>query len=452
MIQDCMSIFVRTACYLGYIYGADSFCKKYLEISRTKETLFVILFFCGGIYLNLWNVYWSVPYILPASCMHILLLSLVVLLFRGGMEKKILAASVLITITTLAVNFLESFLSCLMLLWLHVGKHIEHPFLGEWEMDLIAGISFVIVTAVILWMPKMFQSVFYCRTEQWYIILAVPLLAVTAVMDVANWGASNGISVKSGGSMGIYYDQIFSHAEICVLAVLAMCATGFYIFGMNRIYLEQRKSSQYHFQIKAYKMLEEQYSQSERLRHDLKNHIIALSGLLENREWEKMSSYLKNMEGSAALENFEEVTGNKVVDVLLYQKRQMAEKNNILWECDVQIPEKCNINEFDLCVLFGNILDNAVEACERIQGSRTGCRSKFIHIQAGMVKKCFFLEVKNITGGVCNNAAGHTRKENPKEHGIGLLNVRDVVNRHNGTMHIEVQDAVFIISVLIPLE
>lgn len=66
---------------------------------------------------------------------------------------------------------------------------------------------------------------------------------IVAMYDVASLGASNGIMVRSGGSMGLYYDQLFSFAEFLVLDLLSLAATGFYVFGMNRIYLEQEKST-----------------------------------------------------------------------------------------------------------------------------------------------------------------------------------------------------------------
>ena len=266
------------------------------------------------------------------------------------------------------------------------------------------------------------------------------------VFDVASWGASNGIMVRSGGSMSLYYDQIFSHAEFLILALLSMSAVGFYVFGMNRIYLEQEKSGRYHSQIAVYKMLAEQYRQSERLRHDMKNHIIVLSALSHNKEWEKIDGYLRNMEG-IALDAGGDMTGNKAVDALLYQKRRRAKEENIKWECDVQMPKGCCINEFDLCVLFGNILDNALEACQRLQCDEYS----FINIQARTVKKCFLLEVKNSMDRTEKYAEGFTNKDNSQEHGIGLLNVSDVVNKYNGVVNIETKKGTFVISVLMPL-
>ena len=224
-----------------------------------------------------------------------------------------------------------------------------------------------------------------------------------------------------------------------------MTAAGFYVFGMNRIYLEQEKSGRYHSQIAVYKMLAEQYRQSERLRHDMKNHIIALTALSRNKEWEKIEDYLKNMEG-VILDAGRDLTGNKAMDALLYQKRKQAEGEDIKWECDMQMPKGCCINEFDLCVLMGNILDNALEACGRMQKDE----NRFINIQARTVKKCFLIEVKNSMDRTEKFTEGFTNKDDSQEHGIGLLNVGDVVNRYNGAVHKEAGKGIFVISILMP--
>lgn len=214
------------------------------------------------------------------------------------------------------------------------GKKDSEPFLGDWEIGLIGVAGYCFVILVVCWMLKHLESVFCGRRGKWYVMLAVPLLVIITVYDVANWGASNGIMVRSVGNLGFYYDQIFSNVEFLVLTLLSMAATGFYVFGMNRIYLEQEKNGRYHSQIAVYQMLTEQYRQSERLRHDMKNHIIALSALSQNKEWEKIDDYLKNMEGIIR-DTGGDITGNKAVDALLYQKYKLAEEKNIKWECDV---------------------------------------------------------------------------------------------------------------------
>ncbi len=441
---DIIGLFIMTLCYAC---AAITFCKRYFEISQISKALFFVFYICGIILIDYASTYKAIPSIIFSLLIHLFFICLIAFLFQGTVEKKVMAASVLIAITTLAQNFSESFLSALMLFWLHVAKNISIPILGEREANYIHWISFIIVILAISFLSKHDLAIFYSNTRKWHMALAVPPFAITMVIDVANWGASNGILVRSGGNMGLYYDQLFSHCEFCILTVLSTFATGFYLFGMNRIYLEQKKSSQYHGQIAAYQMLDEQYRMQERLRHDLKNHIIALYGLLEHREWDKMKTYLKNMENAADLDGNDEVTGNRVIDMLLYNKRKFAERNGIIWKCDVKMPNPCCINDFDLCVLFGNILDNAVEACEKqvIHSSKP-----WIHIQAGTVKKCFLLEVRNsINATACHKSQLSNKK--PKGHGIGLLNIGDVIRRYHGVMNIEAGEDAFVISLLIPL-
>lgn len=443
---DDTDIFIEALCYAGYLWTAGKFCKTYLETSKRNALLFVVFSFIGWLLINIANRWYFIPYIFLIMLNHIIFMGLVFLLFQEDKGKKFLAASILMVVITLVGNFCNSFLSCLALFFRHTGKKSSEVYLDEWEGRLISCISFCLVMLAVYWISKHLISVFCRKPGRWYVLLAVPLLAITAVTDVANWGAANGIMVKSGKTMELYYDQIFSHTEICVLTGLSMFAAGFYVFGMDRIYLEQEKSSQYHVQIAIYKLLEEQYRQSERLRHDMNNHIIVLSGLFQSREWEKMGNYLKNME-DCILETRGDSTGNKAVDALLYQKWKWAKKENIKWECDVQIPGECRINEFELCILFGNIVDNALEACKRLPCGE----SRFVNIQAKTVKKCFLLEVKNSMNVTEKYIHGFTNKKNPQGHGIGLLNVRDVVYRYNGAVNVKAENGIFVISILMPL-
>ena len=93
------------------------------------------------------------------------------------------------------------------------------------------------------------------------------------------------------------------------------------------------------------------------------------------------------------------------------------------------------IDSFDFCILFGNILDHALEACERV-----------------IVKNCFLLEVKNSMDRVEKCEEGLTKKENDKEQGIGLENVGDMVHKYQGVRNRKVEKGIFRISILIPLK
>lgn len=442
------------------------FCKQYFEITFFKEHLFILFLFMASLLAGIIYMYNPFPYIILMLLYHIIIVGFVLLFFQADTGRKLLAAAILIAVIRMLGDFCESILSCAALFILHTAERIEEPLLANRHAFLITCIEITVMVLTIYSMSNRFTSVFQGKTRQWYFSAAIPLFVLTMVIDVANWGITRGIIVNSRGGMGLYYDQLFSYAETIILTALSAFAAGFWLFGMNKIYLEQQKSGQYQSQITAYKMLEEQYRQAERLRHDMKNHIIALSGLLENKDYKKMAEYLNTMGHNGNLSG-KETSGNTTIDAILYQKRMFAEQKNILWECDVTIPKTCGINEFDLCVLFGNLLDNAVEACERMHSDG----NPFINIQSKTVKDCFLLEVRNSTDMTdmadtkyCSadiSSTGHlktytsnmlhSRKENPEKHGIGLLNIDDVVRNYSGVMDIEVTEGIFTISILIPM-
>ena len=389
-LSDYVDILVVVPFCLGYLWAAGKFCMKFLGASKRRERLFLIISFCSLLLRNILGRRYPDLYSFFAVSGSIFFVGLVMLFFRSDREKRILAASILIVIIKLVSEFCASLLDCLVLFFLHTVKKIPEPLFGDWGGGLVSGIGYCFAIFAIYLMSKRLEPVFCGKPRKWYVILAVPLLAIVTVYDVASRGASNGIMVRSGGDMGLY-------------------------------------------------------RQSERLRHDMKNHIIALSALSRNKEWEKLDDYLKNMEGTA-LDTAGDLTGNKAVDAILYQKQRQAEWENIKWECDVRMPKECCINEFDLCVLFGNILDNALEACGRMRGDE--CR--FINIQAKTVKKCFLIEVKNSMDKAEKFTEGCTNKGDSQKHGIGLMNVSDVVDSYNGAVHKEFGKGIFVISILMP--
>ncbi len=393
---------------------------------------------------------WYIPFFLAAAIRHALLIGLVMLFFMAEPEKKLFGAVLAMTVEVLAGNFGNSLLSMVTLCvrkWFMEG---ENASVSLWGNALPAVLARGGVILAVCLSERPLGEIFSGRMKRWYVLLSLPLLFIVAVVDLVNYGASVGIMVVSDVNGPDYWNEydneIFSHLGICIVTALSMCAAGVYVSGMNRIWLEQQKKERYRSQLDFYRLLEEQYGQMERLRHDMKNHLIALTGLWKNREWNKMGDYLTRMQEAGDFGE-EEATGSRAVDALLCKKRRQAEEQGIRWECDVRIPRDCPADEFDLCVLMGNLLDNAL----------TGAQS-YVRIRAGAVKKCFLLEVENNSpgGGLQGDSlrnAGKVRystKKNPGEHGIGLLNVRGTVEKYDGIMNVEAGDGIFAVSLLLP--
>lgn len=435
-----MHIFISLFCYFVYIGAIYSFCAQYLKNLTINKKVFPVVLFCGGIFLNHFRGWTGMPYI----CIlfnYILFILWLFVTFKENTEKKMLAAAILVTVKVLVWNFAGSFLSCLLLVGANLFTGGRVTSIGFIADDIIGGISYLVVAAVILALKKALITVFENEIRSWYFMLSKLLFCIVIIVEVVNWGASNGIMVVSNANgaeyWNIYYNQIFSNVAICLLTALAMCIAGGLVFGINKIYMEQRKVAQYHSQIAFYKMLNEQYSQMERLRHDMKNHVLSIYGLWKGSEWDKMGDYLETMIEDGNIGS-DDATGSKAIDALLYQKKKLAMSQEIQWEADVQIPQNCVINEFDLCVLFGNILDNAINGCLESDNPS----GRFVRVMSQNVKKCFLIIAHN-----------GTSMKNIKEmkKGIGFLNITETVRKYSGTISTKVENNEFEISVLLPM-
>ena len=96
-------------------------------------------------------------------------------------------------------------MSCLELFFLHIVKKIPEPFSKDWVIALISGVGYCFAILAVCWMSKHLVPVFCGKPRKWYVILAVPILVIVIVYDVASLGAGNGIMVRSEGNMGLYY-------------------------------------------------------------------------------------------------------------------------------------------------------------------------------------------------------------------------------------------------------
>lgn len=435
------AFFLHMFCYMWYIWSMCGFCDRYLQRRRIKKLMFVCVVLLGQ-YAVWLNVQAGTPYICAALLRHSIWTGIILFSFRDSTVKKAAAAIFLITIQTFVFHFSCSFFSlfpvCIYLV-------TDGQFGGmDADMDLvIAAMAFVMVVVAFQIWKKPLSSVFAHQIKSWYLFLSIPLALLVIVADLVDWGASNGILVVAdarGASYGnIYYNQLFSHMAVCLFTFLAFCIVCGLVCGMNKIEQEQRQKEQYRMQTAFYKMMNEQYVKMERLRHDMKNHILSLYGLLQEGAYESLETYLKNMLENGNIKTNEEVTGNKGIDALLYYKRKQAEQNKVRWECDVCIPSHCGIDLFDLCVLLGNSIDNALQACWEMPDPK----NTFVSIQVRQVKKCLLIVVKNSTV---------KKQEKEIQKGTGLCNISETVHKYDGTMQLKVENHIFEIALLLPMQ
>ena len=172
------------------------------------------------------------------------------------------------------------------------------------------------------------------------------------------------------------------------------------------------------------------YEQTKAFRHDIKNHLSVLDGLLRSGDLEESREYLKKLEAVSEALSFPYQTGNPVVDILLGEKLGLAKE--IAAEVSLVLPKPCGIDDFDLCVLFANALDNAIAACRGSVGA------KAIRISGKQQGDFYMLTFEN------------TCSDGPlPPAGTGLSNIKAVAEKYHGAILAEKADQQFSLNVLL---
>lgn len=202
---------------------------------------------------------------------------------------------------------------------------------------------------------------------------------------------------------------------------------------MAELLEEQLKNS-----VVYYNQLSKQDEELRSFKHDVKNLLLGLHSMLENQENEQVKEYLERMKEMYQTGERRYDSGNYLADALLTSKAGVAAQCNTTISLEGTIPTG-NISDVDMCVFLTNALDNAIEACEKIEGNKT------ISIQSKTSNKNWVIEVKNPTRDMVkiDNNRMETTKQNKELHGYGLINMERVADRYNGSIKIYCEEKEF---------
>lgn len=200
----------------------------------------------------------------------------------------------------------------------------------------------------------------------------------------------------------------------------------------------------------GHKNYENMIQAQEKLRyvyHDLKNHMICMKSYDTKEE---IISYINNLEFK--INDFENLrnTGNKTLDIILNDKIHLCKKYNIEFEDSINISKLNFIKENDICAIFANALDNAIEACININDEiEKRIEVKATYINGFAVIKFINTKINDIkfTGDRIK-----TSKEDNKIHGIGLASIKYIVNKYDGEVVVNYSENEFILKIMIPIK
>lgn len=192
-----------------------------------------------------------------------------------------------------------------------------------------------------------------------------------------------------------------------------------------------------------YQGLQREQNQVRTLRHDMRNHMAVLQGLLDNGDTGKAEEYLRELLGSAALSGGRRICAHETANAVLSVKLGEMERLGIPADFQVNLPEKLDISDTDLCALLGNALDNAMEACTKV-------KTPDIRLRCRMDKGMLMLMVSNPLSGDEKPGLG-TTKADGKNHGFGLPGMTEIARRCGGSLDTRTEDGRFELIACIPM-
>ena len=244
-----------------------------------------------------------------------------------------------------------------------------------------------------------------------------------------------------------YYARLTAVAGFVVMYVL-----GFYY--MTSLFIKESQMQKLRLlheqtqnQMDLYQSMKKRYEQQRRFSHDYKNQLNCIQGMIENGQTQEVLEYISGLTGNFRQSEMYVNTNHAVVNVMLNQKYQEASDKGIVMTILSGNLLGLTISEEDIVTLLGNLLDNAIEACEKL------AENKVIQFKMVLEEEQLVLSIRNPIKNAVQIKDNQivTSKRDKSRHGIGLLNVDSVIRKNNGTSVLKCEYGWFTFSAMIPL-
>lgn len=203
----------------------------------------------------------------------------------------------------------------------------------------------------------------------------------------------------------------------------------------------KQQNEYYH---KQFEVMDSLYKNTKSVRHDIKKHLAFLKYCIENGENKRASEYIGQIIDTSYNKNEFAKSGNIVIDSILNFKIQEAAQKDINVNLSLQIPDDLILSDFDMVVVLGNLLDNAINASGNLENNRK------ININIKYKSSMLFIHVSNTFDGHIMYRGDKivTSNEDKENHGIGLNNIKSVIDKYDGVLKIQHTENIFYADIL----
>ena len=178
--------------------------------------------------------------------------------------------------------------------------------------------------------------------------------------------------------------------------------------------------------------------------HDMKHHLLVLREYGQEKQWDSLMSYLNELSEDILAKKKTGWTQTGILDTILEQKKEKAESEGIEFSIQADRIGALPFSDLEICTLFSNLLDNAIEACEKIEGNR-----RWIEIQITRKSGMLYLTISNSIKDRPSEQEGKliTNKQNHQLHGYGIKSVQKIVRKYEGDFSYQIRESEFIVTI-----
>lgn len=273
----------------------------------------------------------------------------------------------------------------------------------------------------------------------WMLLLAVPAIAIVTltVFQFAleslpdNREVHTYIYISAAGLLFI---------TVLVFALFSKLQNQLTISRDNR-----EMKMQLELQRQSAEKMENAYNHTRALRHDLKNHLRALSGMLQSGNTDDALAYIQTMQSDLEDATYFAVTGNTAVDAILNEKLLTAQRQKTNLRFDAVTLKNTKAKPMDLCIILSNALDNALEACRKIDD----IQSRTVSLKIREESDFLLISVQNPVAQPPKKLGNSflSDKKDRENHGIGLRSIRLTAEKYSGEVLAECENSVFTLLV-----
>lgn len=397
-------------------------------LTLKDKKIYKVSFFCSQVLVGSAVIYVSDPVnILGFLVFYILLITLC---YKDKFLNKISVVFLLYPIlVTINAFFTQLYL-----------RFYKYPVLKPYLEEINVYFRYL-CTALIWWAlyhllaPKVKATVSLLTPKLWLLIDIIALTSfITSIYVI------------------IYTDNDDSRyqAILMLLICLASNIAMFFIIDIISKSLKIETENRIHqLQANYYTSLEKDFDTIRKIRHDMNNHLHVIYSLAEDNQTEEISSYIQSISSHLSAGNIKIFSSNTILNAVLNNKYEAILQANINFAPNINLPDNLPIDAMDLCSIFSNTLDNALEASLRLPDHL----SPYIQLKARFDRGYFVYYIENQIDQQITEQNGHfiSSKDNKSNHGFGLLNIQDIVKKYNGDIQITYDTTKFSLTLIIPI-